>query len=101
MTLEDYLRESTDEEPANGTVGVETDWMPVATLKVATGALWIGDPQFAWAEANEGEGCVAEVPIGDYLVEAKGINFAGRRFVWHIQGLPLWPARCDVRRRVC
>ena len=81
MTLRDFLNDSRGGQPAEGAVGAETDWMPVALLELTTGRLWIGDTQFAWAEANEGEGCVVEVPPGDYRVEAKGIDFEGSRFV--------------------
>lgn len=85
MTLEEFLQESSEDEPADGTIGVETDWLSVAPLKLTTGRLWIGDPQFAWAEANEGEGCIIGVPVGDYHVEAKGIDFNGSRFVSRVR----------------
>jgi hypothetical protein len=85
MTLEEYLQESRDDEPADGIVGVESDWLSVAAMKVTTGTLWIGDPEFSWAEANEGEGCLIDLPIGDYRVEAKGIDFNGSRFVSRVR----------------
>ncbi|MDP6442207.1 MAG: hypothetical protein QGG36_07885 [Pirellulaceae bacterium] len=81
MTLNEYLEQSRDEEAPRGTVGRESEWMTVATLTVKSGRLWIGDPQFSWAEANEGEGCVVDVPPGEYQVEAKGVDFAGVRVV--------------------
>jgi hypothetical protein len=67
--------------PTESAVGVETDWLDVASLRVVSGKIWIGDPQFAWAEANEGEGCVVELPAGNYTVEAKGIAFGRPRFL--------------------
>ena len=85
MTLKAYLQQSSEDQPAESTVGVETDWMMLATLKLTTGRLWIGDPQFAWAEANEGEGCVIDLPVGVYHVEAKGIDFNGSRFASRIR----------------
>ena len=85
MTLEEYLQDSRDELPPDGAVGTETEWLSVATLELTTGKLWIGDPQFAWAEANEGEGCLIELPNGSYQVEAKGVDFAGSRFVSRIR----------------
>jgi hypothetical protein len=85
MTLEEFLEDSREGKPPEGTVGVETDWLPVATLKLTTGRLWIGDPQFAWAEANEGEGCVIDLPRDDYHIEAKGIDFEGVRFASRVR----------------
>lgn len=60
-------------------MGVESGWLPVATLELVTGVLWIGDSQFSWAEANEQEGCRVMLPNGVYQVEARGIDFAGTR----------------------
>lgn len=85
MTLEQFLNDSNGEFPEPASTGVESDWLYVATLRVPTGALWIGDPQFSWAEANEGEGCVIEVLEGEYRVEAKGIDFDGARFASRIR----------------
>ena len=81
MSLKRFLAMSWGTLPAEGTVGVETDWLDVASLRVVSGHIWIGDPQFAWAEANEGGGCVIELPSGNYIVEAKGIAFGRPRFL--------------------
>src|SRR5688572_25052046 len=80
MSLKQFLAMSWGSLPAEGAVGVETDWLSVASLRVVSGRIWIGDPQFAWAEANEGVGLM-ELPAGTYLVEAKGIAFGKPRFL--------------------
>ena len=81
MTLKRFLALSWGHTPTEGAVGVETEWLDVASLHVVSGSICIGDPQFAWAEANEGEGCVTEVPAGHYVVEAKGIAFGKPRLL--------------------
>ena len=81
MTLRSFLAMSWGRLPAEDAVGVETDWLAVARLRVKSGAIWIGDPQFAWAEANEDSGCVVAVAAGDYAVEAKGIAFGRAQFL--------------------
>lgn len=80
MSLKRFLAMSWGMLPAEGAVGVETDWLSVARLRVVSGRIWIGDPQFAWAEANDA-GCGIEMPAGNYLVEAKGIAFGRPRFL--------------------
>lgn len=81
MSLKRFLALSWGFPPAEGAVGVETDWLAVAKLRVTSGRIWIGDPQFAWAEANGSTGCIVELPAGDYIVEAKGISYGRPRFL--------------------
>jgi hypothetical protein len=81
MRLKTYLSKGNEEEPKSGTVGKESKWMLVGRLNVKSGILWIGDPEFAWAELDSGDGCEVKVPPGKYVVEAKGIDFDGARFV--------------------
>ena len=75
MSLIRYMALSWGRLPFEGSTGAETNWLHVADLRVTSGKVWIGDPQFSWAEANEGEGCIVDVPEGDYIVEAKGISY--------------------------
>src|SRR6185369_1543646 len=41
-------------------LGERTKWLPISTLDVTTGALWVGDPHLA----NKDDGCVVHVPPG-------------------------------------
>jgi hypothetical protein len=77
MMLADYLKKNKHSDPPVGTVGMESDWLTLDTLEVATGSLWVGDPFVCNAE----DGCVVQVPKGTYLVEAKAMDFAGRKRV--------------------
>lgn len=78
MNLADYLKKTRRDFPPAGTVGVESDWLDVgASLEVTTGALWAGDPYVCNAE----DGCVVNVPAGTYVLQAKGMDFAGRKRV--------------------
>jgi hypothetical protein len=45
-----------------------TGWLPFCTLAVKTGSLWAGDPYVP----DPGDGCVVQVPPGQYRVEAIG-----------------------------
>jgi hypothetical protein len=45
--------------------GAGTEWLPLCTLDVTTGALWAGDPHLA----NADDGHVTRVPAGRYVVE--------------------------------
>jgi hypothetical protein len=53
--------------------------MLVDRFTISSGRLWIGDPEFSWAECRDGEGCILAVPNGTYAVEAKGREFGGPR----------------------
>jgi len=78
VNLTDYLKQNKRGDPPPGTVGVEfPDWLDVAGLRVTTGSLWAGDPYVCNAE----DGCVVKVPKGDYAVQAKAMDFAGRKRV--------------------
>jgi hypothetical protein len=77
MRLGEYLQGNSRKPPAAGIIGQESDWLAVCDFEVTTGALWAGDPCLANAE----DGCVLQVPIGTYLVEAKCMDFAGSKFV--------------------
>ncbi len=46
LTLKEYLQDTNNKSPSAGAMGVETEWMPVSTLKLTSGRLWIGDPDF-------------------------------------------------------
>lgn len=81
MKLKTYLSKGNNKYPKSGTVGKETEWMVVDRLTVRSGVLWIGDPEFAWAEINPGDGCKVNLPSGSYVVEAKGMDFGGPRLV--------------------
>jgi hypothetical protein len=75
MNLANYLDKNRHDDPPKGTVGVESDWLPFCAIEVATGSLWAGDPSTANAEA----GFVFQVPSGTYLLEARVMDFAGRK----------------------
>jgi hypothetical protein len=78
MNLDDYLKKNKHDFPPVGTVGVESDWLDVGTsFEVTTGSLWAGDPYICNAE----DGCVVKVPTGTYVLQAKAMDFAGRKRV--------------------
>ena len=81
MTLSEYLKDSKPDLPAPGTVGVETDWLPVTLFQVNRHSLWAGDPYVA----NATDGFLTEVPNGQYALEAKAMNFAGRKAVSRVR----------------
>jgi hypothetical protein len=83
MRLADYLKGNKRSDPPVGTAGVESDWMDVGTLQVSSGSLWAGDPFVCNAE----DGCVVEVPAGLYTLEAKAMDFAGRKRVSRLRVL--------------
>ena len=63
MTLRDYL---TGKEKIPR--GFRTEWLPFCSLAVKSGSIWAGDP---WLP-NADDGCVVDVPNGNYRVEAIG-----------------------------
>jgi hypothetical protein len=77
VKLADYLEKNKRGDPPVGTVGVESDWLEVGTFEVTKGSLWAGDPYVCNAEG----GCVVKIPTGSYRVQAKGMDFAGRKLV--------------------
>jgi hypothetical protein len=77
VKLGDYLKKNKQSDPPVGTVGVESDWMDTGTVEVTTGSLWAGDPFVCNAE----DGCVVKVPPGVYALEARAMEFAGRKRV--------------------
>jgi hypothetical protein len=77
VKLADYLENTKRGDPPVGTVGVESDWLEVGSFEVTTGSLWAGDPYVCNAE----DGYVVKVPAGSYLVQAKAMDFAGRKLV--------------------
>ncbi|MBN1908930.1 MAG: hypothetical protein JW818_04255 [Pirellulales bacterium] len=74
MNLEEYFEGSQIGPPMDDSDATVSDWMPFCTIPVLSGALWVGDPMYAWAEAQSGDGCVVDVPKGDYVIEAKGLE---------------------------
>jgi hypothetical protein len=78
MHISDYLKKNKQSFPPNGTVGVESDWMDAGELEVTKGTIWAGDPFVV----NADDGClVKKVPNGAYVLEAKAMEFAGRKRV--------------------
>jgi hypothetical protein len=75
QTLQMYLANNRHDDPPEGTVGMESDWLPFTTLNVTTGSVWAGDPWIANAE----DGLVVRLPLGTYQLEAKVMDFAGRK----------------------
>src|SRR5687767_5960807 len=51
--------------------------MLTGELEIFTGSIWSGDPFLA----NEEDGCLAETPNGEYMVEARGYDFDGFRVI--------------------
>lgn len=95
MTLREYLRISRPAAPPSGAIGAESEWMAVADLESTAGTLWIGDPQFFWAEAYEGGGCRVDVSVGSYVVEAKGIDFNGSLYVSRLRVVRQGATECS------
>jgi hypothetical protein len=60
---------------------VESEWLDLCTMAVPSGSIWVGAPLFAWAEAQSEDGCVVEVPPGDYVVQARAFDFSGSKIV--------------------
>lgn len=81
MTLSEFLRHSKPELPAIGTAGTETGWLPVTSFHVSRGSLWVGDPYVVNAE----DGFLMDAPNGVYVLEAKAMDFAGRRAVSRVR----------------
>ena len=94
MTLSEYLKDSKPNLPALGTVGVETDWLVVASFQVTKNSLWVGDPYVA----NPQDGFLVEVPNGSYKLEAKAMDFAGWKAVSRVRAY-LSAAQLIVRGR--
>jgi hypothetical protein len=77
VTLHDFLIANRGSWPAEGAIGVETDWLHLSEVRVTSGGIWVGDP----GARNLADGCVVGVPEGTYKVEAKGIDFDGHHRV--------------------
>jgi len=78
VNLTEYFKKTKRDFPPKGTVGVESDWLDVgAEVEVTTGSLWAGDPFVC----NAKDGCVVKVPKGTYVLQAKAMDFAGRKRV--------------------
>src|SRR5262245_23156124 len=77
VKLADCLKKNKRGDPPVGTMGVESDWLEVGTFEVTMGSLWAGDPCVCNAE----DGCVVKVPPGSYVVQARAMDFAGRKRV--------------------
>ena len=77
MTLEEYLNAGSQGIPKGGVKGVPSEWLPVAEITVSHGSLWAGDPYVCDGE----DGCMIDVPNGDYIVEAQGYDFDGIRII--------------------
>src|SRR5262249_26896150 len=90
VKLAKFLEKNKRGDPPAGTAGAESDWLDVGTVEASTGSLWAGDPYACNAEA----GCVVKVPPGIYVVQAKAMDFSGRkrisrlRVVLHAAGKP-------------
>jgi hypothetical protein len=96
MTLSEYLKKNRHSDPPAGTVGVETDWLALDTLEVPSGSLWVGDPYVCSAE----DGCVVKVPKGTYSVEAKAMDFAGRKRVSRLRVFRRGATQLTLGKRV-
>src|SRR6266536_5554890 len=59
-----------DEWPQPGTADRAVGWFDVAELQLPSGALWIGDPGFSWAELAGGDGNRVTLAAGGYVVRA-------------------------------
>lgn len=81
MDLKEYFADCRVGLPMDDEPGVESDWLFLCTMAIPNGVLWVGDPYFAWAEAQSGDGCVIEVPRGNYEVQAKALDFAESKIV--------------------
>jgi len=82
MKLADFLKKNKHNFPPDGTIGVESDWLDTGeSLDVTTGSLWAGDPYICNAE----DGCVVKVPAGVYVLQAKCMDFAGRKCVSRVR----------------
>lgn len=79
-----YLRKSRQQPPRTLGTGVESEWIPVAELEVISGSLWVGDPLCM----NEEDGCLTQMPAGQYVMAAQGLDFAGFRMVGRLRVYP-------------
>ena len=77
MTLKEYLAEGKEGQPDDDVIGVPSSWMHVGTLTIVSGSIWAGDPHLC----NEEDGCIAEVPSGEYVIEAQVVDFDGIRVI--------------------
>lgn len=72
---------SDDEWPRPGTPSRDVGWYEIAPLSLRSGELWVGDPEFSWAELNEGEGITVALEPGDYIDRAYVVAFGNGNFV--------------------
>jgi hypothetical protein len=77
VKLAKFLEKNKRGDPSAGTAGAESHWLDVGTLESSTGSLWAGDPYTCNAEA----GCIVKVPPGIYVIQAKAMDFSGRKRV--------------------
>jgi hypothetical protein len=70
-----------DEWPQPGTAYRAVGWFDVAELQLSSGALWIGDPGFSWAELAGGDGNRVTLAPGGYVVRAFVTAFGDGNFV--------------------
>ena len=71
MNLKELFENGCVGIPGDAEAATESDWLSFCSLPVPTGRLWVGDPLMAWTESQSGDGCVVDVPQGDYRVDAK------------------------------
>lgn len=87
MDLKEHFADSEVGLPADDESGVESEWLDLCTMAVPSGSIWVGDPLFAWAEAQSSDGCLVEVPPGDYVVQAKALDFSNSKIVSRLRVL--------------
>jgi hypothetical protein len=71
----------TDEWPGHGVAGRDLGWFPLARLPLPSGRLWVGDPDFSWAELRSDDGFRAQLVAGDYDVSASVTAFGQANLV--------------------
>ena len=77
--LEKFLAASSDDWPAEGTVGVESDWFEAGPWKLHEGPLLVANPV-------DFDGVVIDtLRAGTYRVRVKGMDFNGHRRISRLQ----------------
>ncbi|RPI62507.1 MAG: hypothetical protein EHM48_03975 [Planctomycetaceae bacterium] len=72
-----FLKGNRRKLPREGEKGTLTSWMLLCKMGLASGQLWAGDPMLP----NDSDGCVADLPVGHYLVEARCMVYGTSKFV--------------------
>ncbi len=79
--LDKFMADATKGWPPEFAAGMESDWLLLGRLEVISRAFWFGDPRLTEAT----DGLTVTVPNGEYVVDARGMDFNGHRRVSRVR----------------